>query len=303
MNQITSQYVVYADILFATNFAMDLTILWATAKILNLPKSKWRLLLSATIGGAYGTAMILPKTAIFYTLPVALLMPTIMLIIMLIIAFSWSNLKNLLVQNLAFYILSFAMSGGIYGLSNLLNSSQTSALWLIFGTFIAYILGNAGMQTLKAFFAETDQKVTVEIHYENQFATVNCLLDTGNQLKDPLTKSDVLVVELAGILNILPELLQQQLKLAQENKLAIYEVFANCQNQAWSQNLSLIPYSAIGTQGDFLLALRPDKVIIKGENLKTFEAKHLLTALYTGKIPTKTNCSGILNPKVIYEKI
>lgn len=296
MSQSTSQYVVYADILFATNFAMDLTILWATAKILNLQKSKWRLLLSAIVGGVYGTAMILPKAAIAYATPIAVLMP----IFLLIIAFSWSNLKNLLVQTAAFYILSFAMSGGIYGLSNLLNSSQTSALWLIFGAFVAYILGNAGIKTLKAFFAETGQKVTAKIYIENQNTTINCLLDTGNQLKDPLTKTPVLVVELTEILNILPELLQQQLKLAQEQKLAIYDIFANCQNQPWSQNLSLIPYSAIGTDTDLLLAIRPLKVIIKGENFQTMETKDLLIALYKGKISNKENCKAILNPQILY---
>jgi len=54
---------VYADITFLINLLMDFIILWATARLVNLPVKYGRLILAATVGAIYAVGYLIPELA------------------------------------------------------------------------------------------------------------------------------------------------------------------------------------------------------------------------------------------------
>ena len=59
---IVTESVVYADMLFLVNFSMDYITLYLTCRLTSAPPMRWRAVLSAAIGGLYGTLSVVWNT-------------------------------------------------------------------------------------------------------------------------------------------------------------------------------------------------------------------------------------------------
>ena len=99
------------------------------------------------------------------------------------------------------------------------------------------------------------QYVPVDVLYDGRAVSLMALVDSGNTLRDPVTGCPVLVVEAASAKKLL-SFAEGELEHPLETMLARKH-----------QNLRLIPYTAVGQPGGFLLAIRPDCVRINGKTM------------------------------------
>ena len=187
------------ELFLLTNTLANSLSLWLAARLMgmHIPSLK-RILIAALCGAAYSVAAYLPGFALLRAVPFMMLVPVVMAKIMLPQQKPLSTMKTAIL-----ILLCGLMLGGF--LSWL--TAQKIAVWLAFGTLILSMLG-------AALFCGVHRKVLssvtmIEIALESSCmgkgsVRLPAMLDTGNQLTDPITGLPVVVASSASLKPILP---------------------------------------------------------------------------------------------------
>lgn len=229
---------VYVDVLMLLNFAVDFCLLLGTNRLSGHPPGVGRAILAAAVGGVYGAACVLPGFAFLGKPSWRLISWSV--ISLIAFGISQSGLR----RGILFLLLSMAL-GGI-------------ALCLNQGGFWSLVLAALGVCVLCliGFRGRAGQQyVPVNITYAGRSVSLLALVDTGNTLRDPVSGRPVLVVEAAAAEKIMPV-------TPAELEHPLETMIARKQPQ-----LRLIPYTAVGKTGSFLLAIRADSVTVNGKTL------------------------------------
>ena len=90
------------------------------------------------------------------------------------------------------------------------------------------------------------------------------MLDTGNLLRDPISKTPVIIVEKEKLYSIIPaELLDNIEKIIGGEEL----LFDN----KYFSRLKILPFSSMGKQNGLMLGIKVDKIIIEKEEIEERE--------------------------------
>ncbi|WP_223066376.1 sigma-E processing peptidase SpoIIGA [Paenibacillus caui] len=300
--------VVYIDLIFITNLLIDGALLLTTAWMRKQRLRKWRICLSATVGALYCLMMFLPELSFMYTFLTKFLFS----VVMLWIAFGFGSLQNYLRNLGAFYVVNFVAAGGILGIHYLLQSS--SDLWngilftqsgglsfeikigslFSFVVFFVVILwfrvvqnNRKRQERLSTFVGE----VTVRI--EDHIVACKGLVDTGNQLTDPLTRMPVMVMEASLWERELPAGWKEKLAEGRADNL-ILELGENAYFP-WRDRLRLVPYRGINKGSQFMLALKPDEVAVTLDG-RTVISERVLIGLDGGRLSSEGAYRAIIHP-------
>lgn len=201
-------YTVYADILFFINFFLDAVLLLGTAHFGGFKFRYYRIFLASLIGGVYGTLFLFPNFSYLYTITFKILTS----LIILFIAFGRLKWRKFLRLITYFYGVSFAMAGAVIGLSSLISQTSFSTAFddevslgaLFFALISAIILGRYGIVNIKEHLQKQELNQEIEVIINKKSCKFQVLLDTGNNLRDPITGRGVMVAEFNAINNILP---------------------------------------------------------------------------------------------------
>ncbi|WP_158593977.1 sigma-E processing peptidase SpoIIGA [Cohnella faecalis] len=220
--------VVYVDIVFFNNLAIDGTVLLTTAKVLRLRPSKLRLFGSAVVGGAYAAAMFLADVPYLYSFAAKVAVS----LLMVLLAFGYGGPLRMARHFGAFYTVNFATLGGVVGLSFLFRSSRSPWEGMSFTSDGGLLLNWKAMQLAMLvcsiamsvwLFRKTGESRSkretlatllwdVSVRVDDEAWTVRALLDTGNRLYDPLTRIPVMIMEASVWKELLPEGWGERLK-------------------------------------------------------------------------------------------
>jgi stage II sporulation protein GA (sporulation sigma-E factor processing peptidase) len=92
-------------------------------------------------------------------------------------------------------------------------------------------------------------------------ARISALLDTGNELRDPLTRQPVLVVEYSAVSGLLPPEVQEGYAQGRPEVVAA-AVCAGAPGEVWGDRVRLLPFRSLGASRGLLLGFRPDAVLV-----------------------------------------
>ncbi len=265
------QIVVYGDVLFLVNFVMDFLLLWTTARFGKYSTNLMRLCAAAFIGAIYGVGLLIPDWAGAYLIYYKLSFP----LLLLLVAFGPMGWKRLLQCVTYFYVIGFAMGGAALGGSILLErhipvmagaGALTGLPWgvLIFAAVCGIGLGFMGIRYVRKNWHRQNFLAPVDIYLNSKRARLTVLLDTGNELQEPLTKSPVMVLEYRVIKNLLP--FHMQALVEQYIGSDVTEILTACKDREWMKRLKLIPFQSLGKQHGMLLGFQPDKIVIHGKD-------------------------------------
>lgn len=305
--------VVYIDLIFITNLLIDGALLWLTAWTRKQRLRWWRLAASSTVGALYVVMMFLPELSFMYTFIIKFALS----LLMLWIAFGFGSLQNYIRNMGAFYMINFAAAGGIIGIHYLLKNTGEifNGIWftalgglsfeLKIGFWFTFIMCFAVLLWFK-FVYSTRRKLENRLEYmgEVQVAigdfTVTCpgLLDTGNQLSDPLTRTPVMVMEASLWKEKLPAAWLQRLDGGEPDKLLLELDDADFE---WRDRLRLVPYRGVNRGSAFMLALKPDAVEIRIGN-QTSRSSKVLIGLDGGKLSGDRSYQAIIHPELVREE-
>lgn len=252
---------VYLDLVVFLNFSVDLLLLLAVNRLSGCPDRWGRLLSASLLGGIYSGLCLIPE---LFSLghPLCYLL---VLLIICIIAFGVSS--QALRQGAVFLLLSLSLGG----MALAVHKSRIDILILEAG-FIWLLTRLAfGTRTLD------QQYLPVTLTYQGKSYSFPALVDTGNQLRDPVSGDPVLVISEAQahkITGLSPSQISDPLGTILAHPL---------------EGLRIIPYSSVGTGRAMMLALSLPQVTLgkqSGRALVGFapQGLHTVDALTGGSL-------------------
>lgn len=300
--------IINLDVMFMNDLVMSLVLLWATAKFARLRIKIWPLMLSAVIGSLYTLILVLPvfrqlpnPMAIFLHLGLNLLTA----VLMIRTAFGQMKVQKFLKTLGYFYLITFLAGGSALSIYFTLGFSPTQWIfgwmqlknvysWLYFaGVIITLIFGRYCWSLFRERLAKEKLHLKFSIWIGDREVQLTGFLDTGNQLRDPLTRLPVIVVERDAVLGLFPteivEILEADLDLVDRAE----KLLAS----SWYQRFQIIPFSSIGNHSDLLIGCKPDRIEFVGDAF--CQIGQVILALYQGELDLEGDYQALLHPELL----
>lgn len=123
------------------------------------------------------------------------------------------------------------------------------------GGIVGFVVITNAFKMIKGKITRKELFCKIEIRIGNKKTNVTAMVDTGNLLREPITKAPVMIVEKQSLFEILPrELLDNTTGILQGRELPILKEYG--------AKLRVIPFSSLGKQNGMLLGIRTDEIII-----------------------------------------
>lgn len=292
---------IFIDVLFLENFIMNYITLYATGKYLSKDINYKKFIIGAAIGSLYSVFVMFPQMEFYQTIVVKFIISFVIVLIVFDFKTIFNCIKNLLV----FYIVNIVIGGFIFAAFYMLGSTPyynngilytngiSSRIFLL-GIAFAYVGFKIINELIKKKRLENSY-VNLTITFENKQAKLKGLIDTGNFLNDPISKTPVIVVELKALKGILPD---DILKLYKNNGINFDEVVRALEQSSWVSRFRLIPFSALGTENGLIVGFKPDfvKLLDKSHDLLI---KNVIVAVSSNNLSRDDNYQALLNPEIL----
>jgi len=298
-------YVVYVDEMFLGNLIMNYAILWLTGCISQRRRCRWRMALAAVLGAFYAFSIVLPVPQVLQGFWAKVAVS----VFMLWVAFGPLPLGQLAFLAGIFYLSSFGLGGLVLGFSFLLGGGAeqglTGLLEMPRATFwpaialslgVVWLVGKKATPRLRQRFLKGLFHVPLTITLYGKQKSVNALLDTGNELIDPLTKHPVIVVEYAAINDLLPRLLRELFE--KETETDFPALLTVLKENRWATRFRLVPYRSLGQTAGLLLGFRPDQVEIM-YGTRSVEVRDVVVAIYKRQLSPEATYKALVNPRLL----
>ena len=257
------EQVIYGDILFIINFSMDFLTLYISARIMNLKTRTFYLIAASLIGAVYGVL------SLFYSIN-NIISPVIHITVSLLMCFIvfGSEKKGMFIRAaILFWGISFALGGSMTAIYNLINQNEKHVYMnggvtavhseippVVIGVLavVSGIISFAGGQIIKR--KKHEKSVFVQAVYGDNKISFECLYDSGNLLREPMSGIPVIVTRYEILEPILTAELRHIFKHNDTLRLSGLR-------HAHIKHVRLIPVSSIGYSG-IMLGFIPEKTII-----------------------------------------
>ena len=253
--------VIYIDEFLFVNFVMNYMILFLTKSVLKYKISVWRLVFGSIAGSLYAALMFLPFAEYALILPAKILFS----LILVICVFSLGSISNILRTTAVFYLVCFVLGGCGYAISNAVSQSDFPLKLLFITITIAYILISCVGELYKKISVRSNYFATIDVWQSDGHAVITGLIDTGNNLYEPLTNIPVIVVE-SDCLKSLP--------LA-------------------SVKMRYIPYNSLGNSDGMLVGFKPDIIKINDTSIDA------IVAISQNKLSADRSYYALINPVLL----
>ncbi|MBC7106910.1 MAG: sigma-E processing peptidase SpoIIGA, partial [Firmicutes bacterium] len=212
-------HVVYLDQIVIANWVVNYLLLWVVARLTGAQIRHLRLGSAAALGAAYLLVLWWPGKAYLLSFPAKLALSSLMVWVGL----APGSLRRFAVQLAGLHLAAFGLGGLILGLEFLLEGQAplraaggvavfagrsfwpAAALALLFFLFLGRWGGARWWRRLSPLLF----RVPLILRFFGREVRVEALLDTGNQLTDPLGNYPVIVVESGVLSGLLPPALAQ----------------------------------------------------------------------------------------------
>lgn len=292
---------IYIDVIFVINFIMNALIFYMSKIILkeNI-KVRYIILISLISTLIYVlVAFVYPFNAINNRFS-----QLIIICLSIFVLFKPKKIVVFIKEIVIFHVISFIVGGiGLYVLyffnyENILgdniNFNFNAPIFLFFGlSLMSYFFVNWIHKFIEKNMLNKQTFARIKVCLNNGTAEFNALVDTGNNLRCPITNIPVLVAEFQSIKTILPPKVQL---IFFENK---DEDITNFVEIIENINIRLIPFRSLGNRRGILLGFIPDKITIYTEkgNINFYKGEGIV-GICNFKL-SKWDYEGLLNPDFI----
>jgi stage II sporulation protein GA (sporulation sigma-E factor processing peptidase) len=297
---------VYLDVVWALNFLFDSLLLYLTAAILKRQCKLWRIFLGGFIGSSIILLSITPLHS-YSSHPFAKLFISIA---MIAAVFGYKRLRYFLNGLMTLYLTTFLIGGGLIGVHYFiqfdfdLSSSVTLAsvrgfgdpiswLFVLIGFPITWHLSKRHYDSIEVVKLQYDQLVNVKITLWGRELIVRGLIDSGNQLYDPISKLPVMFVSLKKADERVPKMI---LEIAEKPEEVI---FGNKEvPQKLEKIMRIIPYRVVGQEHQLIIGLKPENIEIE-KNGYYWKTKSGLVSFTMQQLSADDSFQCIVHPKML----
>ena len=252
------------DVLFLVNFMMDYLLLLLVKKMLKCSATHGNIFLGALIGSVL--------TCVVVILPIPYAIIKIILFHMFIntcmirVGLKIKTIREFVKAILLLYIGSFLLGGILEMLRQYVKIGSLFFFLAILGYYLAL-----GIWKFISYLQRWNQyHCNVDVVCGKNVYRMKGLIDTGNNLSDPITGDPVSIIDKDMAMKLFDK---EQIK-----------------------NVRYIPYRTIGNAESVLLIIRADQLRICGE--KTYEINQPLLGISEEKVSVRGEYEMILNPNL-----
>lgn len=251
---------VYADVLFLVNFIGNYLLLSATARLSRRRARQGRMILSSLGGALYATFALAPGLDPLYVWPLRLIAGASMVLA----AFPDVRGTALYSLFLSFYLCCVVAAGTGMAVFTLVRGLRSYSLAELgwspapWWTALAGLLAVAAVPLLLLLSSQKPGSpfLQVELEVDGKSVTLTGLLDTGNDLRDPLSGLPVIVVDLDSLKGILSG---EAIDFFSSKWDSLGDDLAL---DPMARRLRLIPYCGVSGKRGVLPGFIPDKVLV-----------------------------------------
>ncbi|PLS16601.1 sigma-E processing peptidase SpoIIGA [Bacillus sp. M6-12] len=296
----------YLDVIWLLNWGFDCLLLYWTAILLKRRVKVWRIM----FGGFIGSLIILLAFTPYQWLTGHLLVKLLFSVFMIIAVFGFVRFQLFLKSLLLLYFITFLSGGVLLGLHYFFQFNPTalssgfthrtagfgdSASWIfvVLGFPAAWYFSKRSIDNIEMASIAFDQLVTVAIKLKNCDWKVTGLVDSGNQLYDPISRSPVMILSIKGIEEELPESV-----LAMIDDVDAFLSGDGPVDVEWDDRLRMIPCKVVGNDNGLLAAFKADSIFISQEN-GVADASRALVSFTRQQLSPDNAYQAIVHPKML----
>jgi stage II sporulation protein GA (sporulation sigma-E factor processing peptidase) len=298
-------YTVYLDQVFVGNLVMNYAILWSAAKLGRTPAKKWRLAAGAALGSAYSLALFFPGNNFL----MSVWFKTAASVVITAAVFAPLNLRKFLTCLGCFYLTSFALGGLTLGMIFFAHSGRFTSysgissviaehFWpgIFLGLAAFWAAGQGIAAVIKSGYFENLFSMNLLIKSGGEQIRVNAFLDTGNQLKDPMTRHPVVVAEYAVLKSLLPE--EARTCFEKEGEPDVWGFLGSLGEKRYASRFTAVPFQSLGNVNGLMVGFRPDEVLIERQG-KQVRVGKVVIAIYHKKLDPGGNYHALLSSELL----
>lgn len=297
---------VYLDIIWALNFMFDSLLLYLTAIILKREVRLWRVFAGGLIGSVIILLVFTPLNA-YSGHPITKLLFSAA---MVFTAFGFKRLRYFLKGLMTFYFATFLIGGSLIGVHYFikfdfqLSSSVMLAsvkgfgdpiswLFVLLGFPLAWHFSKRNIEGIEMTKIQYDSLVQVLIVIEEKEYRFIGLIDSGNQLYDPISKMPVMFISIKDRLEQFP---QEIIKIAGNPEELI--LGNESIGGEWEHKMRVIPCKVVGQEHQLIIAFKPDRIVLEKEN-EIIEAERGLVSFSLQQLSADDAFQCIVHPKML----
>lgn len=286
----------YVDIIFLENVFMNSIILLATCVILKDKISIIRNIISSVIGAIYAIIIYISHMKIYSNIFLKLILS----FVIVYIAFKPVNIKSFLKHLIIFYLTSFTFGGVAFALLYFVKPGdillQDGVLigtypikMILSGGIVGFIIITISFKNIKGRLSKKDMYCSVKL---NENKTITAIIDTGNFLRDPISKRPVIVAEAGVLIGLFPEkILNNTMNIINGKDIELDE---------YSSKIRMIPFKSLGKDDGLLLGIKIDKVNIEYQDME-HTLKNVIIGIYNGKLSRSGKYTGLVGLDIFNE--
>jgi len=307
--------VVYLDVVWLLNLVLDGFILLVTGFLARRPLKIWRMIGASVIGASYALFLFVPDMSALLTF----LCKFLFSLAIVRVAFTPRGVADFAKLLGLFYLSSFVTGGAAYAVNGyfqketiqngivfvqggMMWAQQTKLFYILLALPLLWFLGRSAWNWLGKAKHREQNFWMVDIEVEGSHVACTGLLDTGNALTDPLSRTPVMVADWELFRDVLPAALTDQLAQGADMALALGDVEMD---EAWQSRFRVVPYRGVGGTMGMLLCFKPDLVTLSDPGSTPPElhaCKRVLVGLNPKRLAADGSYRAILHPAMLQEQ-
>ena len=297
---------IYLDVIWALNFLFDAFLLYLTAIILKRQIKLWRMVLGGFIGSLLIILSITPLHAVAGH-PVGKLFFSIL---MVLTAFGYKRLRFFSKALMTFYVTTFLLGGTLTGVHYFLQfdmdlasnvaitqikgfGDPVSWLFVLLGFPLAWHFSRRNIEQFEMTKIQYESLANVEILFMGMTLSVKGLVDSGNQLYDPISKMPVMIVSIAKLIDHMPK----DIKEIAENPDCVLSGIGGFSSEL-ENKMRIIPCKVVGQEHQLIIAFNPESIKIVTDQ-EIYMADKGLISFTTQELSADDNFQCIIHPKMM----
>lgn len=260
---------IYLDAVWTLNFSFDMMLLMLTQTLARDYTRKLRIMF-----GAFIASLLVPISLYFPNAFLTTIYGKVIYSLFIILCtFKFKNVFQTVKLLLLFYFTTFSIGGGLFALHFLFQNPMmlsesglitfnngygdpVSLLFIIVGFPVIWLFTKRRMDKHATEKIRYNELCSVTIQLNDETYSTTAYIDSGNQLVDPITKHPVIICDEIFLKQWFSNVEWKMLREAHE-ELNYHKI-----PQTWEKSIHIIPYQGVEGKSNFLMAIRPEKLMI-----------------------------------------
>lgn len=261
-------------------------------------------------GGFIGSLIILLSFSPFASIAGNPIIKLVFSFFMILMTFGFKRFRFFFKALLFLYLATFLTGGSLIGIhyfikfDNQLTSEVLLAsvkgfgdpiswLFVMLGFPIVWYFSKSGIEKMEMAKIQFDQMVKVHFVIDEREFTIDGLIDSGNQLYDPITKSPVMIVSVHQFVDRFPPEVIQMVENPDAYIFGEKEIPIE-----WENKMKIIPCRVVGQDHQLIMAFKPNHLEIT-TNTAVHHVQKALISLTLQQLSPEGTFQCIVHPKML----